>query len=214
MFDDNNVAFNRYSNLDSIEDRIINYLIQSDSIHANRIWKLLKYGAKDALLKDNLTTSEKSKLIDTGASDQSEFRIFKQPFMEDAFTVECSMLKFYVDSVVPVNHLIGTVNVGIDIMTHNKIQLVYNDAFDEIENPDTYRPIEENIITKNRNTLLLKCILAELNGTTIEGVGQLQFNQKLSMFSQARLGLYNNKNYCGYKTLIACQMSGVSVNGN
>ena len=129
MFD-NDVAFNRFSNLDSIEDRIINYLIQSDSIHANRIWKLLKYGTKDALLKDNLTASEKSKLIDSGESDQSEFRIFKQPFMEDAFTEQCSLLKFYVDSVVPITHLLATVNIGIDIMTHNKIQLVYNDSFD------------------------------------------------------------------------------------
>lgn len=212
MFDDNN-AFNRYSNLDSIEDRIINYLIQSDSINANRIWKMLKYGDKNALSHKDLTSSEKSKLIDTGASDQSEFRIFKQPFMEDAFTVECSMLKFYIDSVIPTNHLIGIVNIGIDIMTHNKIQLVYNDAFDEIENPDTYRPIEQNIITKNRNTFLLKCLLAELNGTLIEGVGTLQFNQQLCMYSQARLGLFNNKNYCGYKLLMACNMSGVSTNG-
>lgn len=212
MFD-NDVAFNRFSNLDSIEDRLVNYLIQSDSIHANRIWKLLKYGTKESLMNNNLTSSEKSKLIDTGASDQSEFRIFKQPFMEDAFTVECSMLKFYIDSVVPINHLLATVNIGIDIMTHNKIQLVYNDSFDEVENPEQYRPIEQNIITKNRNTLLLKCLLAELNGKFIEGVGQLQFNQQTSMFSQARLGLFNNKNYCGYKVLFACNMSGVSANG-
>ena len=30
--------YNRFVNLDSITDRIINYLIKSDSIYANRIW--------------------------------------------------------------------------------------------------------------------------------------------------------------------------------
>ena len=36
-------SYNRFVNLDSISERIINYLVTSDSIYANRIWKLLKY---------------------------------------------------------------------------------------------------------------------------------------------------------------------------
>ena len=35
--------FNRFVNADSIEERIINHFITSDSEYANRICKLLKY---------------------------------------------------------------------------------------------------------------------------------------------------------------------------
>ena len=95
-------------------------------------------------------------------------------------------------------------------MTHNKMQLVYNDSTDELENEPLYREIEKNIITKNRNSVLLKCLLSEFNGKYVEGVGQLQFNQQLCYYSQARNGIFNNKNYNGFKLLIACQMSGVN----
>ena len=37
-----------------------------------------------------------------------------------------------------------------------------------------------------------------LNNAKLSGIGTLQFNQQLCMYSQARLGLFNNKNYCGY----------------
>ena len=207
MFDE--VAFNRFYNLDSIEERLINFLIKSEDVDAQRIWKLLKYNSMDALSQKDLTRKEKSKLVDDGNGDQSGFKIFKQNFMEDAFVEETSLIKFYVDSVIPVNHLVSTVNVGIDIMTHNKMQLVYNDSFDEIENEPLYREIEKNIITKNRNTLLLKCLFSVLNGQYVEGVGQFQFNQQLCYYDQARGGIYNNKNYSGIKIIVSCQMSGV-----
>ena len=210
MIMDSNVQFNRFYNLDSIEERLINFLIKSDSDDANRIWKLLKYNSMDALLKENLTRKERSKLIDEGNGDQSTYRVFKQSFIEDAFVEEASLLKFYIDSTIPVNHLVSTVNIGIDIMTHNKMQLVYNDSTDELENDPLYREIEKNIITKNRNSVLLKCLLSEFNGKYVEGVGQLQFNQQLCYYSQARNGIFNNKNYNGFKLLIACQMSGVN----
>ena len=210
MIMDSNVQFNRFYNLDSIEERLINFLIKSDSDDANRIWKLLKYNSMEALLKENLTRKERSKLIDEGNGDQSTYRVFKQSFIEDAFVEEASLLKFYIDSTIPVNHLVSTVNIGIDIMTHNKMQLVYNDSTDELENEPLYREIEKNIITKNRNSVLLKCLLSEFNGKYVEGVGQLQFNQQLCYYSQARNGIFNNKNYNGFKLLIACQMSGVN----
>ena len=133
-----------------------------------------------------------------------------QSYIEDRFSVQCSLLKIYVDSIVPINHLLSIVNVGIDIMSHNKIQIVINDSFDELENPDTYRPIEEAILYKNRNTLLLKCLLSILNGATVEGVGQFQFNQKLSVFSQSKSGIFDNRQYNGSKNIFAVNMSGVS----
>lgn len=211
MISNGDVAFNRFVNLDSIEDRIINYLINSETKNAKRIWKLLKYGTIDALNQKDLTKKERSKLIYRGEDEQTDKRIFMQSYLDDAFTVQCSLLKIYVDSVVPINHLVANVNIGIDIMSHSKVQIVYNDAMDDIENPDLYREVESQIVYKNRNTLLLKCILAELNGANIEGVGQLQFNQKASVFNQSRSGIFDNKMYNGSKTIFVTAMSGVST---
>lgn len=207
---ENRSNFNRFINLDSIEDRIINYLIESDSVYANRIWKVLKYPDIDALLKPNLTKKEKSELVDNGSASQSEKRVFRYPFLEDAFTVKSSILRIYIDSVVPENHLVAKVNIGFDLISNDKINNLYNDENDSLENPETYRPISESIMLKSRNSVLLKNLLAELNGKEIAGVGVLQFNQDLSMFSQARLGFFNNQNYSGYKVLMACMQSGVN----
>lgn len=209
MINDERSKFNRFINLDSIEDRIINYLISSNTIEANRIWKVLKYPDVDALLKSDLTKEEKSALVDNGASDQSEKRVFRYPYIEDAFVVKGSILRIYIDSVVPENHLVSKVNIGFDIISNNKINNLYNDENDEFENPEKYRPNSESIMFKSRNSVLLRNLLAELNGREIEGVGVLQFNQDLSMFSQARLGFFNNQNYFGYKVLMACMQSGV-----
>lgn len=63
---------------------------------------------------------------------------------------------------------------------------------------------------KSRNSVILKNLLAEINGLEIAGVGKFQFNQQLSVFSQAKLGIFNNKNYMGYKVIVPVMMSGVS----
>lgn len=203
-------AYNRFMNLDSISERIINYLIKSDTIYANRLWKLLKYPETDALLKQNLTQTEKAELVDNEKGDQSLKRVFRYPVLEDSFVVQTSLLRIYLDSIIPQNHLVSTVNIGFDIVTHNKLSNVYNDSFDELENPDEFRAIESEIMLKSRNDVFLKNLLAELNGKDIEGVGQLQFDRTLSPFAQGKLGLFNNKNYSGYKVIIPCMQSGVS----
>ena len=202
--------FNRFVNLDSIEERIINHFIVSDSEHANRICKLLKYSDSRALLKPNLEKKEKSELVDMDGSNQEEKRFFRSPFIEDAMTVQCSLIRVYIDSIVPKTHLNAILNVGFDIVTHNKIVNVYNDACDDLENPEHFRPIEQEVMMKSRNSVILKNLLAEINGLEIAGVGKFQFNQQLSAFSQAKLGIFNNKNYMGYKVIVPVMMSGVS----
>lgn len=205
-----NMSFNRFVNIDSIEERIINHFVTSETDEANRICKLLKYPDSRALLKPNLTRSEKSQLVDMDSSKQEDKRFFRSPFIEDAMTVQCSLIRVYIDSIVPKNHLNSIVNVGFDIVTHNKIINVYNDACDDLENPEQFRPIEQEVMMKSRNSVILKNLLAEINGLEIAGVGKFQFNQQLSVFSQAKLGIFNNKNYMGYKVIVPVMMSGVS----
>lgn len=205
-----NMSFNRFVNIDSIEERIINHFVTSETDEANRICKLLKYPDSRALLKPNLTRNEKSQLVDMDSSNQEDKRFFRSPFIEDAMTVQCSLIRVYIDSIVPKNHLNSIVNVGFDIVTHNKIINVYNDACDDLENPEQFRPIEQEVMMKSRNSVILKNLLAEINGLEIAGVGKFQFNQQLSVFSQAKLGIFNNKNYMGYKVIVPVMMSGVS----
>ena len=202
--------YNRFCNLDSITERIINYLIKSDSYDANRIWKLLKYSDKDALLKENLTQEQKAELIDDDGIHQSEKKVFRYPFLEDSFTVRTSLLRIYIDSVVPKNHLTSVVNIGFDIISHNKISNIYNDSSDPIEDPEKFKQVDSEIMIKSRNDVLLKSLLSELNGKDVEGVGRFVFDNQMSPFAQAKYGLFNNKNYCGFKLIIPCLQSGVS----
>ena len=52
--------FNKFINIDSIDTRIVNYLRDSESKEAERIWKLLKYSDMRALFQEPLTKKEKN----------------------------------------------------------------------------------------------------------------------------------------------------------
>ena len=203
--------FNKFNNLDSIETRIINYLRDSKNDDCQRLWKLLKYSDMKALYQNDLTKEEKIQLIYRD-KNEADCRVFTFPYIEDNFNEVCSLIKVYIYSITPVNHLMSTVNIGIDILTHNKISNVYNDESDILEGG---RSVEENITTKNRNTIMLKAILATLNGANAEGTGVLQFNKELSDKCQAEMKLSNNRNFYGYSIVLSCQMSGIggSING-
>lgn len=205
-------SYNKFFNLDSVETRIIDFLRDTETEECERIWKLLKYSDMKALFRDNLTVKEKNDLIYKD-SDEKDKRIFNFPFIEDEFVETCSLLKVYIHSITPVNHLISTVNVGIDILSHNKLSNVYNDDQDVL---DGGRLIEDNVSVKNRNTVLLKSILHTLNGCLIQGVGTFQFNRELSESSNASLKLSNNRNFYGYSVVLSCQMSsmGAATNAN
>lgn len=222
-YNTSNNAFNRFVNLDSIEDRIIYYLIsdkgksEEQLKHIHTIWRLLKYNDIDCLIDTKHTLpklKEIAKFIDNGTVEQSDKKIFRYAFIEDVFTDQTAMIRVYIDSITPTNHLISVVNIGIDLLIHNKISNVTNPLHDNTG--DLYNLTEENleiglsIGMKNRATVLLKSVLALLNGADIAGVGALQFNQNLNRFNQSRLGLWNNRNYYGHKLIISCQMSGVS----
>lgn len=203
----NQPYFNKFINLDSIETRIINYIRDTDTPEAQRIWKLLKYSDMKALYKKDLSKKEKDALIykDT---DENSSRVFNFGFIEDNFTETCSLLKVYVDSIYPMNHLTATVNVRIDILSHNKLSNVYNDNGDPA---DDGRPVEEDIAVKNRNTVLLRSLIAILNGANIEGVGVLQFNRHVGdeKKAAAEMKLSNRRDYYGYSVVFSCNMSGV-----
>lgn len=95
--------------------------------------------------------------------------------------------------------------------------------FREIPNPnyDNTQPPGPNnsvylyepwVMYKNRATVFLKSVLAELNGTFVNGVGKLQFNAELSPYCQSRNYVWNGRKFYGHSTVLATMMSGVSSN--
>lgn len=220
MWYDDDVEYNRYENLDGIEDKIIYYLLSEQNKNewqlkaVHNIWRLLYYNNSGCLLNDEKHPLPKfsniAKMIDNDSLEQSDKRIFRAPFVEDSFTEECSQLRIYVDGISPQNHLVGTLSIGVEVIIHNKLTNVINELYDDkdnIINPTESYPL---VTYKNRALILLKNIIALLNGTDIAGVGKMMFSQENNRFCSSKLGVWNNRNYYGYRTIFTCMMSGVS----
>ena len=218
--------FNRFTNLDNIEWNIINYLINSESQQVENLWKILKYDSPDCLQKENLTKAEKFNLVYTGAGDSTKYRVFMTPFTNDAWTQESSHLHVYVQSIIPTNHLTSKVNICLETIVHTKLSNILGQA--QMGLPNT-NPVEFNnnnyelnedeqgmpwsyISFKNRETTMLKCVLAGLNGEQVNGVGMLQFNAELSPYDASKLYLWNGRNFYGHSTILTTLLSGVSDN--
>ena len=214
------VEYSRYENLDGIEDKIIFYLLSEQNKNewqlkaVHNIWRLLYYNNPGCLLEDKEHPlpkfSDIAKMIDNNSLEQSNKRIFRGPFVEDAFSEECTQIRIYVDGISPLNHLTGLVSIGVEVIIHNKLTNVINNLYDKDDN--LTNPTEEfPLVTyKNRAVVLLKNIIALLNGVDIAGVGKMMFSQENNRFCLSKLGVWNNRNYYGFKTIFSCMMSGVS----
>ena len=207
-------AYNRFVNLDNIEYRIVDFLAKSDNKYADYLFKILKYDTMDALMRPSLTYEERMKLLYSNNGDAAGDRIFLSPFIDDSFEEQSSHLHIYIHSVVPKNHLVSTVNIGIETIVHNKISNIQGDA--AMYNPDT-NPSEmgdngqPEIILKNRASVMLKCVLAALNGSFVAGVGTLLFDAETSPYDNSKMSLWNGKKFFGFSTVISTSISGVST---
>lgn len=206
-------AFNRYTNLDNIEWKIIDYLVKSKSKYANYLWKILKYDTEDCLTKADLTEKEKWALVYKNNGESTQYRVFMTPFTDDAWEQQSSHLHIYVYGINPMSHITGKVHVCFECIIHNKISNIYGDASEY--NPNT-NPVELDdngnpvIEYKSRATEMLKDIIAALNGEMINAIGVLQFNEDLSPYDTAKAALWNRKNFFGYRIIMTSLISGVS----
>lgn len=206
-------AFNRYTNLDNIEWKIIDYLVKSKSKYANYLWKILKYDTEDCLTKADLTEKEKWALVYKNNGESTQYRVFMTPFTDDAWEQQSSHLHIYVYGINPMSHITGKVHVCFECIIHNKISNIYGDASEY--NPNT-NPVELDdngnpvIEYKSRATEMLKDIIAALNGEMVNAVGVLQFNEELSPYDTAKAALWNRKNFFGYRIIMTSLISGVS----
>lgn len=215
-FDDHN--YNRYTNLDGAEWRIINALVTNESKYGVYLWKLLKYNTPDCLMNDELDNKEKYKMVYRDDGEASKYKVFMIPFIDDGWTEQTSRIDVYVSRISPTNYVSSKVDITIEIIVHNKINNIYGDANIE-ENPLT-NPTEidedENILipSKSRATTMLKCIISLLNGVCIDGVGTLQLNEELSPYCGVRSYVWNNRSYFGYSITFSTVMGQVSDNPN
>lgn len=206
--------FNRLSNLDTIEWSIIQYLVESESKYADNLWKILKYNTEDCLLKETVSKQERLNLIYTNNGEASTKRVFMTPYIDDAFTEQCAHLHIYVGGIYPENHISSKVNIVFETIVHNKISNIYGQATGN--DLTVVNPIEldENelpkILYKNRETAMLKSVIADLNGRNVNGVGMLQFNSQLSSNDFSKPYLWNNRSFYGHATTLTTIMSGVS----
>lgn len=233
---DESIDFNRYTNLDNVEGRILEGLIMSKTAHAMRLWNMLGDDTADCLNQPNMSLVQhpedeegwqaefkrRRNMVYMGVGESSEKKVFFSPFIDDAWTKEGSRLDIFVDDIIPKNHLSSTVLIGVDLVVHNKIVNIYADADEENANtnPSELRTLkimgedvtEPWIRIKSRTATLLKSALAELNGVFVAGVGQLQVNKQMSDKSGVKRMVWNNHAYIGHSIVFATLMSGTSEN--
>lgn len=218
MYNDNRFvtdnAFNRFVNLDNSVWCIIDFLLKSESKYADYLWKILKYDTMDCLSQPSLTLEERKNLVYVGNGDAEDFNVFISPFIDDAQVKQCSHLHIYLDSVMPKNHILSVVSYRIECIAHNKIINILGDAsrYNPLTNPVE---IEDGVVKtpyKNRVDVMLKSVLADLNGSFIRGVGTLQFNSTITPQDNAKLSLFNGRSFLGFSATISTLLSGVSSN--
>lgn len=209
-------VWNRFNNLESLEDRVIFYLLSPKGktdlqlVQVHNLWRCIYYPSADALLKPLPKFSDVMELLSNGQQGQDTKRIFRSPYMDDAWKDECAMLKVYIDSVIPRNAYTSQVNVGIDCVCHNKIINLTVPEKDESTFIDEVDGIKYYVQTKSRISVMIKAVLSLLNGADVQGIGQMQFNYEQFMYNESRYALWNNRNFEGHKTVIGCLVGGVA----
>ena len=219
----NNPAYNRFTFLDGASDRIFYYLLSPNNKSPLQLqctytlWKLLYYNDFDALNEPLPTYRQIIDLISkNNLETQNDKRLFRSPHFEDAWTEQCSIIKVYIDSIIPNNTVYATVNYGIDVICHNKIIDIRVPDEELCQAPpiDIVDGVEYRVEIKSRVDTMVKCVLALLNGADIAGVGKLEFTQQKNRFIQAQYGIWNNRNFEGMKIVMGAGIGTVSENSN
>lgn len=179
-------TFNYYGTYDTITNfsyNIIAFLIQNNE----DIWKLLKYPEPNALSQPNLTQDEKTAMIYKGEVDSDPFRVFTSGYFDDSKEIQCSQLRIYIDSLIPDNHIWGTVNINMEILSHNKIAVLEDGT--------------------NRLEVMLQNVIKTINGINIEGLGAIALDRKFSGYNRAKIVSFN-KFYRGFMLSLSTHAGG------
>lgn len=183
-------SYNKFKNYSQLSYNIISYLINNNE----DIWKMLKYNDPTALSQPNLTQSEKSELIYKGETDSEPFRVFRDPFTDDAYEKQVSQLRVFPSYTNPENHIVAIQDIQIQIVVHNKINYL-----------DDY---------VMRLDYLIEEVLRTLNGADIGGLGVMFFDRTRSRNDNIYrgAGIGNNRNFLGALITMSVNMSSPESN--
>lgn len=206
--------FNRYENLDGLEAKVVEHLVNSTSKHAEMFWKILRYNDLYALSQPSVSKADRLAMVNNDNGESTTKRVFFSPFVDDAWEVQCSSVYIFVDNVQPRNHLASVIGVTVETIVHSKISAIAGDG-DPVLNTEANPNDSDSqgsivVPFKNRATVLLKCILAELNGLYLDGIGYLQLNSRDNLLGKVEMPLFNNRSFYGHSTEFKLEMSGIS----
>ena len=209
---------NRFENLDGLETKILEHLLYSQTKHANYFWKLLKYSTLNALSEPDLSLSDRLALVNNDNGFPTDKRVFLAPFVDDAWDTQCSSVYIFTERIKPTDYTRATVVVTVEIVTHSKVAVINGDGDPDLNpqaNPnDTDQTGNLIVPIKNRETVLLKSVLAELNGLYLDGIGYLQMNKFDDAISgEVSMPLFNSRSFYGHTIKFLVEMSGVSSSG-
>ena len=171
------MVVNNFSSLSSVPYVIIQYLAE----HNDKLFKLLKYPQSDALSRPDLTIDEKMDMVYVDEDKQITKNIFFKPLVGDEEISAVTQMRLYQFNISPSNVLNAIISYKMDIITGDKISLVYN----------------EDGIPCPRITMIEEELLNTLNGKDIFGVGCFQFTRDLSTSDKANFTLSNSKGFFG-----------------
>lgn len=216
-------ALNRFTNLDGIEPKIVEHLIKSTSKYAEIFWKILKYDDLHALSKPSLGRQERLKLVNNDNGESTGKKVFITPRDADGQVDQSSSVYIYVENIRPENGQVALIGVTVDTSVYTKIGVIVGDGDkDSSEKPEWVNPNESDeqgsivVPIKSRETVLVKCILAELNGLYLDGVGYLLFDSFGKSEANQKVGFvdmpHNHKeNTHGHRICFGMKISGVST---
>jgi len=180
-------AYNKYTGLEEVPYNIATYLMNNDDF----IWRLLKYPVNTAWnenLNANLTTAEKGALIYKGNGAFTDYRVFFDAGMSDAWITEVTVLRISPVMLVPKTYVTGTQSIRFEVYSHEKLNVMSN-----------YNP---------RSLSIIQRLIEILNGAEITGLGRLFFDNKASPYCRMTGVNVGNSIYKGYELIMCNQALG------
>ena len=147
-----------YNDYPDFSYRIISHLMSSPD--AEIIWKLLKYNTNTAFTMPDLSKDEKKSMIYAGGDEQTDFRVFIDPGMEEAVTTMMTILRIYPMIILPESYTNGLASINFEVFSHFQTNTM-----------------------KNRRTkidTIVQALIQSLNGKDVCGLGSLFFNASRS----------------------------------
>lgn len=153
-----------YKEMPNISYRIIEYLMTDK--RAEMLWKLLKYPVANAYSMPDLSMEEKAALIYKGEAIQSDYNVFFDFMLDDAEDVMKSFLRIYPSEIYPTNRVHGLCDINIEVFVHSKINHLSN--------------------YKTRVDMMIQILLEVLNGSDVNGIGVMFFDNQASRYNQVK----------------------------